>query len=432
MDFGGIGPGAAAHGVGGVDLEQIVARSTEQLVRSAAAVKGVVAVATVERIVAETAFEAVVAAEPGDGIVTVAAGERLVAVGSGDHLAATDADEVAHRQRGRIDAEKGKNVAADGDLGVSAVVADHRLQGRPVGHAQGADIDPVLTHDEIRDGVVAGSRSHHEDIVAGTAGQRIVAGTAIEGIVAGPSGERVVAAAAVEHIVAGAAVEGVVAAVSFERHRAGGCRGVERVAAGVAAGDLDARRRQVERYAGRALHLDGIGTAITGNHVGAVDPQKVVAIAALQVVGSGAAVEGIVARVTEKRIVAEAAVEAVVAAAADQHIVVVATVEHVVADTTVQLIVTGASQEVVVAAAAVQRIVAVATVEGIAAAAAFEGIVAGESFEGVAARTAGKGIGTARSGQVLTGNGPVFPACLKGGGISHAGALARVEADTGT
>src|SRR4029079_2765213 len=210
-------------------------------------------------------------------------------------------------------------------LVVAAVAVDGVVPGVGVQH-----VAELVAVDRV--GAVATRGPVH----AVAAGQLVAAAAAAEGVVAGAAGEHVGLVGAVERVVAGAPV-----GVDDERAQAG------RGGHGVGAAELEhvdpLHRPQVHGDVGHvALEED---PAAVGRDrellvdVGAVEVQRVVAVAALvgvaavtgipgEVVGAGTPVGGVVAAVRVDQVVARVAVERLGAGAADERVVAVAAVDR--------------------------------------------------------------------------------------------------------
>ncbi len=183
------------------------------------------------------------------------------------------------------------------------------------------------------------------------------------GIIAGAALQRIDAAAAIQNVVAEAAGDDVVVAVAGEGPIDAAGEG-EILDADEIAGLIVNRRQGVgldhDRIAGIGIALlvdriQGIGEAI-----------GIVAVAALQQIGSRAADQSIVAGITFDPIVAGTAVEIIVARAADQMVVAAAALD---------LVVIGAAIDEVVLRPAIQRVVAGTAKNGVVAGAAEQNVV---------------------------------------------------------
>ena len=256
----------------------------------------VVAVAGHDLVVAGTRRQGVVAALAHDHVVGAGAGVGVGAAGPHPVFAGDHAGEVGGAQHRLLDAHQDQLVAAgQADLGVAAVVGDHRLQRQPIADvdAVGSEVDLVLALDEVGDGVHvgAGPGLDHEGIEALAAGQRVAAQAAVQAVGTDVAGNRV--------------VEAVAGAVD------GGLAGQDQVFHMIRKGVADGAENRVRAFAG-----------VLGHHVGGVVHHVgVVAVAAGHGVVAGAAVERVVAVPAVQRVVADAAEKGIVAVAAFQRVV---------------------------------------------------------------------------------------------------------------
>ena len=158
----------------------------------------VVAVAGHDLVVAGTRRQGVVAALAHDHVVGAGAGVGVGASGPHPVFAGDHAGEVVGVEVGLLDAHEDQFVAAgQADLHLAAVVGDHRLQRLPIANvdAVGPEVDDVGARLEVGDGVQvdSGAGFDAECVVALSAGERVIAETAIQPVGTGVAGEGVVA-----------------------------------------------------------------------------------------------------------------------------------------------------------------------------------------------------------------------------------------------
>ena len=193
-------------------------------------------------------------------------------------------------------------------------------------------------------------------------------------VIAGSANHVVGPVTAVEHVVASAAVELVVAAVdqhvvAFHAvHQVGLIVPVELVAMPRADQVLDIGEDIALGVAARipADQQEGIERD-THALVRVVVGRPIDAVAAIEPVGAGAAIEEIVVVFAVELVVAGAAEQDVVVVTAEQVVVVLAALEPIVADAAVELVSAVLAEEVVVAAKAVNRVVPIPSINVVVA-----------------------------------------------------------------
>ncbi len=198
-------------------------------------------------------------------------------VGSGLHHGARAGERGKARERPALDADE------------VTVAGHHRIDaGRPI---------EVIGLAEVVEGVDAGSQAEHEGVVAVAAVQPVVAGAAVEQVVAA-AGQPLVAD---QGIVAGAAGEHIVAPLAPELDHAAHAGGIEDVVAHAAVGELHVGAGERETNRARLplgiVDIDAVpALAAVDQRVAVVDEEAIVAGAAAHPIGSGAAVEHVLAR----------------------------------------------------------------------------------------------------------------------------------------
>ena len=363
--------------VAAADQEAVIPAAAGQRIVAAAAIQQVVGTAAIQLVAAAAAHHGVVAIAAGDAVGLLRADEAgaEAAVGIGHHPAAgaagsAEVDREAIVQQGRR-------------AGIAAARPSHPGAGQPRDqHILGADNQLVRAVAQVGNAVLP--RAGDELVGTAAAIEGIVAGTAIQRVVAGAGQQHVVATIAAQRLGAVTALHIVIAVATQQRRGAAahGDSVADRIAlnddvlqrqvdqvgmAGARQGDGGTRpgpdhglqvgvEQRVRRNAGvgaqlQPFHLgqaDALGDTAEPNHVEAIaaDDGGPVAVGQEQVV-AGAAIGLVAAKGQVQRVVAVAAEQLVEPKATHQPVLAATAREGVVAAEAVQRVVTGGADDVV-------------------------------------------------------------------------------------